>query len=82
MKRLLGANANPLVEANNGDTALSLAGNPGKKIIRNAILAEKRTRLSKELLELIEKKFLNGKKIEKSLVCLILEFTGTYEPIE
>ena len=78
MDLLLKARADTSVEANDGTTVLELGNDEAKKKIRNHNLAQGR----QEVFEILEKELPGEKAYEKNIHELILELTGTYEPIQ
>ena len=78
MDLLLKARADTSVEANDGTTVLELGNDEAKKKIRNHNLAQGR----QEVFEIMEKELPGEKAYEKNIHELILELTGTYEPIQ
>ncbi len=78
MDLLLKARADTSVEANDGTPLLAFGNGEAQKIIRNHNLAQGR----QEVFEILEKELPGEKAYEKNIHELILELTGTYEPIQ
>jgi len=81
IRQLLDAKADPLIEADDGTTVLSLTSGEVKEMFRNFILAEERKKLFEVLFKIFEQVFPGESGFEPGLIELILKLAETYEPI-